>query len=275
MNLPDDFVFSQSSLGDYVDCPRRFQLRYLQGQRWPAPEVDNMLEFERRMQQGERFHHLVHQHLVGIPAEVLSARISDPDVRRWFAAYLKNGLEGTPETRRPELTLTVPLGDYWLLAKFDLLALQPGAKALILDWKTAAHVPSAETLAKRPQTIVYRYALAKGGAGINGGQPIQPEHIEMVYWYADHDGATRRFPYDAAQFQADEAYLLGLVAEINTRADFPLTPDERHCRFCVYRSLCNRGEQAGSFADWDENVDSTSDNNDFTIDIDQIAEIEF
>ncbi|MBE0704407.1 MAG: PD-(D/E)XK nuclease family protein, partial [Afipia sp.] len=116
MNLPDDFVFSQTSLQDYADCPRRFELRYLLRQRWPAPEVDDMLEFEARMEKGEQFHHLVHQHLAGIEAEVLLPRIGDEDVRRWFAAYLKTGLENTPEARHPETTITTVLGDAMLLA---------------------------------------------------------------------------------------------------------------------------------------------------------------
>jgi predicted RecB family nuclease len=275
MNLPEDFVFSQSNLQDYVDCPRRFQLRYLLRQRWPAPEVDDLLEFERQMRQGERFHHLVHQQLVGIPVDLLTRRLEDADLQRWFAAYRKNGLAGLPEQLRPEISLSVPLGEYALLAKFDLLAITPGQRAVIVDWKTGQFIPRAETLAKRLQTIVYRYVLAKGGQHLNGGQPIPPEQIEMIYWYAEHDGATRQFTYDAAQMQADEAYLLQLIEEINTRADFPLTADEARCRYCVYRSLCNRGTAAGSLADWNEVEYDVSDNANFNIDFDQIAEIEF
>lgn len=274
MNLPADFIFSQSSLQDYTDCPRRFELRYLLRQRWPAPEVDDMLEFERRMEQGDHFHHLVHQHLVGIPPEILTKRLTDPNVTRWFAAYRRTGLDGLPAQRRPETTLTVPIGDYALLAKFDLLAIEPNGRALIVDWKTGAHIPRTETLTKRLQTIVYRYVLAKGGDQLNNGNPIAPENIEMIYWYADHDGATRRLPYDSTQLAADEAYLLNRVTEINTRPDFPLTPDESRCRFCVYRSLCNRGESAGSLANFDEDYDNTT-LSDFSIDLDQIAEIEF
>lgn len=273
MNLTEEFVFSQGSLQDYADCPRRFQLRYLLGQRWPAPEVDDLLAFEQRMEQGAYFHHLIHQHLAGIPADVLRQRIEDADVRRWFEAYLRSGLESVPDERRPEMTLMVPLGDHLLLAKFDLLAVQPGQRALIIDWKTARQIPAEETLLRRLQTVVYRYVLARGGDHLNGGQPIPPEQIEMVYWYADHDGATRRLPYDAAQFAADEAYLLELVREIDRRADFPLTPDERRCRFCVYRSLCDRGTQAGSLAEWDDFDDANL--TEFAIDFEQIAEIEF
>ena len=275
MNLPDDFIFSQSSLQDYVDCPRRFQLKYLQHQRWPAPEVDDMLEFERRMEQGETFHHLVHQHLVGIPSDVLASRLTDTDVQRWFAAYLKNGLADIPSQRRPETTLTINLGDYLLLAKFDLLAVEPGGRALILDWKTGQHIPRTETLTRRLQTIVYRYVLAIGGSHLNGGKPIPPERIEMIYWYADHDGATLRFPYDSAQFAADETYLTQLVEEINSRPDFPLTTDERRCRFCVYRSLCDRGIESGSLDEWDETNDLELTLDDFSLDLGDLAEIEF
>lgn len=275
MNLPEDFVFSQSSLQDYADCPRRFQLRYLQRQRWPAPEVDDMLEFERRMQQGEHFHHLVHQHGVGIPPELLTKRLEDEQVRGWFETYLRNGLDGVPDERRAEMTMSVPLGEYTLLAKFDLLAIKPSERALIMDWKTGQRFPSADALAARMQTVVYRYVLAKGGDHLNGGKPIPPEQIEMVYWFAEHDGETRRLPYNAAQFAADEAALLQLVHEIDTRPDFPLTSDERVCRFCTYRSLNDRGVTAGSIAEWEtDELDNISDS-DFNIDLDQIAEIEF
>lgn len=274
MNLPEDFVFSQSSLQDYVDCPRRFELRYLLRQRWPAPEVDDLLEFERRTEQGEQFHRLVHQHLIGLPADLLRQHVDDPDVARWFEAYLKTGLDAVPPQRWPEMTLMAPVGDYTLLAKFDLLAVQPGERTLIIDWKTGRKQPRREWLAERLQTVVYRYVLAVSGSALNGGRLIAPEQITMVYWYTD-DGTAHRLPYDSAQFRADEARLHQLVQEIDTRAGFPLTDDERRCRFCVYRSLCSRGEQAGSLAEFELADYEQADLSEFDIDLDQITEIEF
>ncbi|MCP4541151.1 MAG: PD-(D/E)XK nuclease family protein, partial [Chloroflexi bacterium] len=66
MTLPADFQFSQASLQDYVDCPRRFQLRYVLRVAWPAPEAEPVLENERYLQQGAAFHRLVHQHALGL-----------------------------------------------------------------------------------------------------------------------------------------------------------------------------------------------------------------
>ncbi len=272
-NLPDDFMFSQSSLQDFVDCPRRFELKYLLKQRFPAPEVDDMLEFERRMEQGSRFHQLLQQHLIGIPADLLQSRIQDAEVAEWFATYLKNGLDGVPENHYPEKTLTIPIGDYGLLAKIDLLAI--GEKIQIIDWKTSRHIPKGNTLENRLQTRVYRYVVAKGASYLNGGKAIAPEQIEMIYWYAAHNGETRRFPYSQAQFEADEAYLQQLIADIDKSQGFPLTDDERRCKFCTYRSLCDRGRKAGSLDQLEFDYDDIIEEDDFQIDFDQIAEIEF
>ncbi|MEL7432906.1 MAG: PD-(D/E)XK nuclease family protein, partial [Chloroflexota bacterium] len=235
-------------------------------------QVDDVLDFEERMSQGSYFHEVVHQHLVGIPAEILQGRIQDEAVAGWFATYLQTGLENVPERRYPEKTLTVPMGDYGLLAKIDLLAI--GEKIQIIDWKTSRRVPKQTWLAGRLQTRVYRYVVVRGASHLHAGD-IDPAQIEMVYWYADQNGETVRIPYSQEQYEADEQFLTELIAEIDARAGFPLTEDESRCKFCTYRSLCDRGQQAGSLAEWDAGDIDEVDIDDFEIDIDQIAEIAF
>ena len=88
MSLIENFQFSQASLQDFMDCRRRFQLRYLQHVVWPAVESEPILENERYLQQGARFHHMIQQHLVGVPAESLSGFAREEDLGRWWENYL-------------------------------------------------------------------------------------------------------------------------------------------------------------------------------------------
>ncbi|GAB4517458.1 MAG: hypothetical protein OHK0046_24060 [Anaerolineae bacterium] len=268
MTLPTHFVFSQTSLRDYVECPRRFELRYIQGLKWPAVESEPVVEREQHMQRGADFHHMVHQHSLGIPAEVLSARVMDQQLAGWWRNYLNADLLHTlPARRYAEIQLTAPLLNYRLVAKFDLLAL--GERAVIVDWKTSERKP--KDLDTAMQTRVYRYVLAAGGAGLNGGLPIPPEQIEMMYWFAALPESPEHLPYTTAQYDADRDYLETLVREIETRRVFDLTTDTRRCAFCTYRSLCERGVRAG--AGDPDSVDEDFDPDDFNFD--QIAEVEF
>jgi predicted RecB family nuclease len=273
-NLRPDFVFSQSSLQDYVDCARRFELRYLQQLRWPAIESEPIQTHEDHMRLGERFHHLLHQHIAGVPLEKLTAQLNDPQIEQWWSVYEHWGFKGIPEQRFPELTLSAPLGDFRLLAKFDLLALQPGERAVIVDWKTAPRVPPRDRLERRLQTVVYRYVLARAGAAFNNDQPIAPEQMSMVYWYVN--GETQEFPYSTAQFEQDERDLLALMTEASHRDDYPLTNNTRQCAYCTYRSLCDRGIRAGSLEELESDLEAEPvPSSSFSLNLDQIAEIEF
>lgn len=273
--LSPHFQFSQSSLQDYVDCARRFELRHIERLAWPAPESEPLLIYEEHQAQGARFHRMIHQHLAGIPAAALAPLAQDEPLRRWWAAWQQHGLAGLPDQHYPEITLTMPLGAYRLMARYDLIAIEPGERAVIVDWKTSENRPQRDRLAERLQTVVYRAVLALAGAHLNGDQPIPPEQIEMVYWFTDHP--AERFGYSADQLQADLDWLAGLVAEIEQRDVFDLTADERRCKFCNYRSLCDRGERAGDFREAEVGAEggNETDGAGFVIDLDQIAEIEF
>ena len=300
MILPTDFQFSQGSLQDYVDCPRRFQLRYIQRLAWPAVGAEPALESERYLQQGAAFHRLVHQHMLGLSPERLSSTITDEDLSRWWHNYLEGGPADLPVSRYPEVVLSTPVSGHRLVAKYDLVAVGPvltraegtEQRVVIVDWKTSRRRPRRKGLAERLQTRVYPYLLVRAGSHLNEDRPFQPEQVEMVYWFANFPEDPERFPYDAAQYDVDGDYLASLIEEIKELAlspvlspvegppkglgddDFPLTAQEWRCRFCPYRSLCQRGVRAGSF---DEMEDEPELDGDFEIalDFEQIAEIEY
>jgi hypothetical protein len=119
---------------------------------------------------------------------------------------------------------------------------------VIVDWKTERKRPTRAQLVSRIQTRVYRYVLVEAGAALNGGRPVKPEQITLIYWFAEFPAEPEVLPYDSAQHAEDATFLTGLVDEIAGRADliWPLTTDETRCRYCIYRSLCERGITAGT-----------------------------
>jgi len=270
MKLPLEFAFSQGVLQDYVDCPRRFQLRYAQAVAWPALPAEPALEREAQLRLGTQFHRLVQQHQLGLSVDTLSALAAEPPLDLWWQRYLDHGPAGLPAQRHPEIALWAPLGGYRLLAKYDLLAVEAGARALIVDWKTGQQRPQRAWLERRLQTRVYRYVLVKAGHALNGGAPWEAEQVEMLYWFANAPQSPERLGYDAQQFAADEAYLKGLVSAIEQAGedDFLQTEDERRCLFCAYRSWCDRGVEAGDFRQ-DELEQA------FDLELDDLGEIAF
>jgi CRISPR/Cas system-associated exonuclease Cas4 (RecB family) len=268
--LPASFSFSQSSLQDYSDCPRRFQLRFIEKLEWPAVETEPVLENEHRQKEGQLFHRMVQQHLIGLSAEKISQTAKSPNLSRWWENYLGSHFEFSGYTQYTELTLAVPVGIYSLVAKYDFIAVKPGERIFIYDWKTYHKRPRDEWMAARMQTRVYCSMVVQAGAFLNSGNPISPEQIEMVYWYADYPTEPSRFPYNSTQNERDWETLKGLIIEIGNHRHFPLTEDEKKCVYCPFRSYCNRGVKAGRM---DEIADSDITSTD--INFEQIAEIEY
>jgi CRISPR/Cas system-associated exonuclease Cas4 (RecB family) len=268
INLPIPFNFSQSSMQDYVDCARRFQLRYIEQLQWPAIETAPVLENERRQLEGQQFHRLVQQNLLGLPAEKLARLANTPGLARWWANFTEHFSLSSEYKLYPEITLSAPVGKHRLIAKYDLIAVKDG-HATIYDWKTYQKRPKDDWMASRLQTKVYRSLLVVAGAHLNGGKPFEPEQTEMIYWYADFPGEPSNFPYNAAQHKRDLDGLVKLIDEITAKQSFPLTDDEKKCSYCPYRSFCERGVMAG------EGEDVEGEISDFDITLEQIQEIEF
>lgn len=272
MNTNQIQLLSQSSLQDYVDCSLRFKLRYLDRLTYPAVESEPALENEKHQQEGEYFHRLAQQYLVGIPKEQVGKLANTPNLQRWWNNFLQD-FETLPRRGAlyTEHSLSAPLHQFRLLAKYDLISVNDG-KATIYDWKTYRKRPRNEWLSARMQTRVYRAMLVKAGAHLNNGQPFEPEQIEMVYWFADFPGEPARFEYTSAHYQRDWDLLIKLAEEVTSASSYPQTDDRQKCAYCTYRSFCERGIQAGN---WNEAETEMQAEELFDVNFEQIGEIAF
>ena len=256
--LPDGFTFNQANLQDYVDCPRRFQLRYVQGKRWPAVAAEPLSEHETFVRRGAQFHRLVERHQLGLPAESLIAGLDDPILRSWWDAYLSfAALHALPGQRLPEFRLSGELFGVRVVAALDLVVVAPGSHVTIFDWKTYSHMPPRSWLATRMQTVLYPYLVAAVGPAL-WGDWLQPDLVSMVYWGSAAPDSPVTFQHSAEQHRLNGARLRELVQAIlggEAGAVWPLTAETRLCAHCQFRSHCNRGTVAGAFAgmsDWEE-----------------------
>lgn len=257
--MEKDFTFSQNALQDFIDCPRRFQLRHLLRLEWPAAETDDQLAQERRTRLGHDFHLLLQQHFSGIPAESVIASICDEQLAGWWRNFstlaktfpwMATGVSMEGISLFPEFQLSAMLGNFKVTAKYDLIAVNPGRHFWIYDWKTSSVSQKAEKLEFHPQTLLYRWLLVKAGAPLNGGLAILPEQVSMTYWFAQ-DAQQLVFPYSQTIYSQDQSSLLETMSYISSLADadFRLTENLRACRFCVYRSYCETGYAPGAFSD--------------------------
>jgi len=272
--IPKLFTFSQSSLQDYADCPQRFQLRYIDKLIYPAAETEPALENEKHQQEGQYFHRLAQQHLLGIPTEKLEKLANTPNLQGWWENFLGfsqaslTGLTGL----YPEVTLSARLGEFRLVAKYDLIAVGEDETLTIYDWKTYRKRPRNEWLAARWQTRVYRSLLVAAGTQLNGGRPVGPERCEMVYWFSNFPDEPAHFPYDEVQYKRDWDAMTRLTEEIQSAPDYPKTDDRQKCGYCPYRSYCDRGIQAGDMDEFEAELESEAL---FDVNFEQIGEIEF
>jgi len=265
---------SQSSLQDYVDCAKRFQLRYIDRLSYPAIESEPTLENEKHQQEGAYFHRMVQQYFIGVPSGKITKIANSINLQRWWENFLANKVFQNLRdigSLYPEATLSAPLGNFRLLAKYDLIAIKNGT-ATIYDWKTYRTRPREEWLAVRMQTRVYRALLVHAGNHLNNDDPFKPEQIEMVYWFADFPNEPARFTYTSAQYKRDWDMLAKLAEEIAFASSYPLTDDRTKCTYCPYRSYCDRGVRAGDLEQPEREAEAEEL---FDINFEQIGEIEY
>jgi hypothetical protein len=271
MSLPIDFRFSQNNLQDYVDCPRRFELKYLLKQDWPALVSEPIQEFERLQFLGLRFHTLVQQHLAGIPVEKLETALDDPNLKRWWTNYLVYIDQYLNSLKTVEYPQIINFHHYRLIAKYDLLIFEQSGNTIILDWKTTQYRTSPSILRTKLQSLVYPFVLAEANKEI-----CSPENIRMIFWFPEFPDEPEVLDYSSALHRQTEKDLIELIDDIGERKNgkFELTDDKRKCRYCIYRSLCDRGIQAGDFTKNEEEMVSGSEAAK-GINFNEIEEIEF
>jgi|GEM_PF-299605 CRISPR/Cas system-associated exonuclease Cas4 (RecB family) len=268
---------NQSNLQDFLECPRRFELRNIHEASWPAVLSEPPTRFEELTELGDRFHKLSNQFFIGIDPTAIESSIHQPELKEmWgrFIPYAESLADHKPFT---EQILRTTLNGYILIAKYDYVACLPDRSFLIVDWKTSTKKPDRSTLAARVQTYLYPYIFYESYRDLFDMHQLLPKQISLQYWYPNSPEPEEIFPYSEERHQRIKEQLSSIISRIdslqNSEMSFPLTEDLKLCQFCNFRSLCERAASAGSLA-----LDADYENEDLSnthFDLDLINEMEF
>lgn len=276
MTLPPDFQFNQNNIQDYVDCARRFELKHFLKQPWPAVPSEPLMEVEKMKAMGQRFHLLVQQDLTGIRSDELERSINDPELFCWWQSYKNYSSQIRAMKLEIEYPSTIPFSGFSLTAKYDLLVFHTNGKVTIIDWKTSRKRLPSINLIQRIQSIVYPFILFEFH-NLFGLETIKnPEDVEMLYWFTNYPDEPERIAYSSELHKTNHRYLSSIIQEIDKTdpGDFLLTENNKLCQFCIYRSLCQRGTQAG-YCDDNSYIQSENDDDLINLNFDHTGEIPF
>jgi hypothetical protein len=93
----------------------------------------------------------------------------------------------------------------------------------------------------------------------------------MMYWLANFPDQPIQYPYSSIQSKRDWQHMTQVISRIETTRDFSVTPDEKKCNYCMYRSYCDRGISAPELDDYEQEPQLEMS----ALTLDGIQEIEF
>ena len=241
-----------SRLQDYVDCQRKFELKHILKIKWPAIECKPYNDYERNIVDGQHFHQLIHQHQVGLPLDLLQYQAQALDMVKWWNAYLSFITQfELPSMRYPEYRLSTIYNEHIIIGQYDLLAIDPEVRMVIVDWKTSTHKTSIARQMERIQSRFYPFLFISAGKPLNINNEIRPESIEMIYWYANFPAQLIHLKYSSENYHQDQLFFDNLLEEIIYKkpGQFLLTGNHKFCLNCSYQSFCDRGSSAGPLSE--------------------------
>ena len=254
--MDERITFSRAKLAAFLACQRRFQLRYREELAWPLPPLDDRGE-EARLR-GELFHQLLHRHFLELP--ITDEMVEDKTVGRWWQTFKQQGPTLPNGRHFPELSMTVPIGRHLLTGRFDLLILGDAA-VHIFDWKTDARPRTEAELVNDLQTRLYLALAVEGSTAL--GQPVDPDHLSLTYWYVNDPAAAVTISYSEEGHRDNWAALNTIVQEIDEQLSsqtiLPLTDDLGECARCAYQIYCGRQMATMSLDEWELEEDMVVD----------------
>jgi hypothetical protein len=180
----------------------------------------------------------------------------------WWKTHLSRSPVNRLTSKKilPEKFLQTKLLNHTLTAFIDLVVVENDDSLVIVDWKTTNKEPTQDFWSNHIQTMVYQYIAGEKVAELSG-HPIPLSSIKMLYWFVEYPDQPVFIDYSEAKHAEARNKLASLITSISERLtdgsahEWPKTTHLSRCQFCAYRSLCDRGVQAGLALEFNDSDD--------------------
>lgn len=226
-----NFLYTQSSLGVFMQCPLKFRYRYFEGLYGSEKE-----ELKESFEKGSRFHLLAERYFKGIDIE--GEYIEDGELKELFE-NLKENYPLREEYRYfSEFEIRERTKNIRLMARYDLIIIKPNNRVEIVDFKTNRRRLSKEGIEGSLQTKIYLYLLKENFKSVFGNMR-KIKNLNMVYYQTEYPGKNLEVKYDEKAHRENMEFLKETLENIDG-FDFLAYKKKRvdHCGNCEFKIFC-------------------------------------
>lgn len=232
-----NFLYTQSSIGTFIQCPLKFRYRYFEG--LYGSNDDSLKDsFDR----GSRFHLLAERYFKGI--DIDGEYIQEGDLKELFKK-LKEKYPLEDNCRYlSEYDIREKNQKMRLMARYDLIILKPNGRVQIVDFKTNRKKLSEESIEKSLQTKIYLYLLKENFKAVF--ENIRKiKNIEMVYYQTEYPEENFAVKYDEELHVETKEFLNKTIENIEV-FDFKgyEKRESNHCRICEFKNFCWKNKKS-------------------------------
>lgn len=232
-----NFLYTQSSIGTFMQCPLKFRYRYFDG--LYGSDDDTLKDsFEK----GNRFHLLAERYFKEIDAE--GKYIQEKELKELFEK-LKEKYPIEANCRYfSEYEIREKAEKIRLMARYDLIILKPNGRAQIVDFKTNKRKLSKESIEESLQTKIYLYLLKENYKSVF--ENIRKiKNIEMIYYQTEYSEENFTVKYDDELHEKNKTFLSETIENIEVfNFDEYGKKEVNHCKVCEFKNFCWKNKKS-------------------------------
>jgi len=226
------FFYSQNSLKTFLECPKKFKYRYIEGISWSRS--DDLVK--EAIEDGETLHSVAERYFLGIEDDFYYKNRDKTMI--WMENLKKAFPLKTEDIYRCEYEIRQRKEGINMMARYDLINFKFTGEIEIFDWKTNKTEFDKKVVEDSLQTKIYLFLLTENLNLFNINY-FKFKNISMTYWQVKFPHSPIKIEYSSQSHNDNKAYIKNLIETIDSY-DFENCKKVpiKSCNFCEFSSIC-------------------------------------